>query len=88
MMQFGLVEKLIVGAVGVMILAGLYFAWSEHQQDIGATSERAKEDKEYARFRVRVNKGVVNYDTCDRAGGMWDFRKSACQLSGTVGGGE
>lgn len=80
MLQVGLIEKLVVGAVGILILGGLYLAWSEHQRSIGAADQLAKQEKANAEFRVRANKGAVDFDTCDTAGGLFDFRKGTCQL--------
>ncbi|MBB4342159.1 hypothetical protein [Rhizobium leguminosarum] len=80
MFKLGLVEKLVVGAVGLMIVIGLYVGWSQYQQSKGAADERVKQEKANAEFRVRVNKGVVDYDTCDRAGGLFNFRKATCEL--------
>ncbi|TBY41579.1 hypothetical protein [Rhizobium leguminosarum] len=80
MLQFGLVEKIVVGVVGLLIVAGLYVGWSQYQQSRGAADERAKQEKANAEFRVRANKGAVDYDTCDRADGLYDFRKGTCKL--------
>ncbi|WP_221163354.1 hypothetical protein [Rhizobium lentis] len=77
---FGIVEKILIAGVGLAIIAGLYVGWSQYQQSKGAADERAKQEKANAEFRVRVNQGVVDYDTCDRAGGLYDFRKGACKL--------
>jgi hypothetical protein len=80
MVKLGLVEKLVVGAIGLMIVVGLYVGWSQYQQSKGAAEERAKQEKANAEFRVRANKGAVDYDTCDRADGLYDFRKASCKL--------
>lgn len=80
MLKLGLVEKLVAAAVGLMIVIGLYVGWSQYQQNKGAADERVKQEKANAEFRVRVNQGVVDYDTCDLAGGMFNFRKATCKL--------
>ncbi|TCA48550.1 hypothetical protein E0J16_25820 [Rhizobium pisi] len=73
-------EKIVIAVVGFCILGGIYFGWSQYQQSIGAAEQLAKQEKANAEFRVRANKGAVDYDTCDRADGLYDFRKASCKL--------
>lgn len=69
---------IVVGIVSALV-AG-YAVWRQHQRSQGAAIERAKQEKANAEFRVRVNRGTVDYDTCDAAGGLYDFRTRACKL--------
>ena len=48
--------------------------------DQAAEQERAKQEKANAEFVVRSNKGAVDFDTCNDAGGLFDFRRRSCQL--------
>lgn len=66
-------------ALGVAILGGLWY-FIDRQREIGGTAERLKQVEENARFKVNAKRGVVDYDTCDDAGGLFDFRTSTCKL--------
>lgn len=74
-----------LGLAGAAIIALVMFI--NHQRDIGGAAERAKQEKENAQMLVRARKGAVDYDTCDRAGGLYNFRTSACKLPPDGGGG-
>lgn len=64
---------------GVAIVAALTW-FIQDQRSIGGSAEREKQVKENARFAVKARKGIVDFDTCDTAGGLWDFGKSTCKL--------
>jgi len=66
-------------ALGVAIIGGLWYFIKE-QREIGGEAERLKQVKENAQFKVRANKGIVGYDTCDDADGLYDFRTGSCKL--------
>lgn len=71
----------LYAAAGLAIAAGLI--WFIHdQRSIGGAAEREKQEKANAEFRVRAAKGAVDFDVCDRAGGLFDFRRQTCQLAG------
>ena len=74
----------VILILGILVAAG-WFAY--RLIDEGAERERAKQEKANAEFVVRANKGAVSFDTCDRAGGLYDFRRGSCQLPATVDGG-
>lgn len=69
---------------GAAVIALVMFI--NYQRDIGGDAERMKQEKENAQMLVRARKGAVDYDTCDRAGGLYNFRTSACKLSSDGGG--
>lgn len=75
-MSLKIYAYLILGAV---ILGG-FGIFVYHQRSIGADAERAKQDKANAQFKVRVNQGAVDFDTCERAGGLYQFGKGTCKL--------
>ena len=64
------------------IVAGLaaIFGYIQYERSIGKTIEQQRQERENAKFRVGVSKGIVDYDTCDRAGGLYDFSKGTCEL--------
>lgn len=64
-------------ALGAIIALG-YFIHS--QRELGGEAERLRQEKENAQFQVHVRKGTVDYNTCDRAGGLYDFVKGTCKL--------
>jgi hypothetical protein len=66
----------IGGAMLLLILIGAYLSI----RNSGASDERIKQEKENAQFTVQANKGLVDYDTCDRADGVYDFGKGTCKL--------
>lgn len=66
-------------AAGVAIVAALIW-FIQDQRSIGGSAEREKQVKENAQFAVKARKGIVDFDTCDAADGMWDFGKSTCKL--------
>ncbi len=78
--SLSIVEKAIAAVVVIAVLLGGYYAWAEYQQSKGAADQKAAQEKENAIFRVRSAKGIVDYDTCDAAGGLFDFRKATCKL--------
>ena len=65
--------------LGAAALAALGW-YTFDQRTTGAANERAKQEKANAEFRVRAQKGAVDFDTCDAAGGLYDFRTRACEL--------
>lgn len=67
---------LIAGAAALAAL----FLFIHDQRETGRQQERAKQEKADAEFKVRAQKGGVDYDTCDRAGGLYDFRRGSCKL--------
>lgn len=67
------------GALGLFIL-GVLVATVQHIKSTAAEAERAKQEKANAQFAVEANKGRVNYTTCSRADGLYDFAKGTCQL--------
>lgn len=69
----------LYAAAALIITAGVVFL-IHSQREAGKASERAKQEKANAEFRVRAAKGAVDFDTCDAAGGLFDFRKSTCKL--------
>lgn len=69
----------LIAILGAAALAAL-FLYTMQQREAGKAIERAKQEKANAEFRVRAQKGAVDYDTCDRAGGLYDFRTRACKL--------
>lgn len=69
----------LYAAIGLAVIGGLVW-FVQHQRSIGGEAERAKQERANAEFTVKANKGIVDFDTCDRAGGLFDFRKGACQL--------
>ena len=63
--------------------AGAFFAlvyFIQSQRDIGGSTERVNQEKENAVFEVKARKGDVDYTTCDRANGLYDFTKGTCKL--------
>lgn len=69
----------LYAAAGAVILAALaVFVYD--QRNIGGAAERAKQEKANAEFRVRASEGAVDYDTCDDAGGLYDFTRRTCKL--------
>jgi len=66
-------------ALGVAALAALGL-FIHDQRSIGAAVERTKQEKANAEFRVRAAEGAVDYDTCDDAGGVYNFGKGTCKL--------
>lgn len=73
------VKLALYAAIGVAVLGGL-FAFVQYQRSIGGEAERQKQVKANAEFQVRASKGAVDFDTCDRAGGLFDFRRRTCEL--------
>ena len=69
----------LYGAAGVVILIALGL-FIHDQRSIGAAGERTKQEKANAEFRVRAAEGAVDYDTCDDAGGVYNFGKGTCKL--------
>ena len=73
-------RKPITWLILAVALAGILAYLYNSISDDAAAIERAKQEKANAEFSVRANKGVVSYDTCDRADGVYDFAKGTCQL--------
>ena len=67
---------LVLGSI--LFLAAFYFI--KEQRDIGGEAERIKQERENAQFIVKARKGAVDYNTCDRANGLYDFAKGTCKL--------
>jgi hypothetical protein len=67
---------LVGGAMLLVILIAAYLSI----KNSGAADERIKQEKANAQFTVQANKGLVDYDTCDRADGVYDFGKGTCKL--------
>ncbi len=70
------------GALGLFIFGVIVLTWQTIRNN-AAEAERAKQEKANAQFAVQANKGRVNYTTCSRADGMYDFAKGTCQLPAT-----
>lgn len=66
-------------AAGLAILAGLGL-FIHYQRSVGGDVERAKQVKENAQFKVKADRGIVDYDVCFDAGGLYDFRQGTCKL--------
>lgn len=71
-----LLGPIILGIAALAAVSYFAFKFTEH----GAERERVKQEKANAEFQVRSQKGAVSYDTCDRAGGVYDFGKGSCKL--------
>lgn len=67
----------LIFATAVLISVA-WFAYKVREE--GAERERAKQEKANAEFVIRANKGAVDFDTCDAAGGLYNFRTGACEL--------
>lgn len=76
----GLALKVAIALAALAILGGGYAAWRSHQRSEGGAIERANQEKENAALSVRARKGIVSFDTCDLADGVYDFAKGSCQL--------
>lgn len=67
----------LYAALGAVALAAL--AWFIHdQREIGAAKQAEKQRKTDEDFRKRSHQGGVDYDSCDRSGGLYDFRRGRC----------
>lgn len=62
------------------VLIGGGILYTIEQRSAGAAAEKARQDKADAAFRVQSTKGAVSFDVCDRAGGLYDFRKNRCVI--------
>jgi hypothetical protein len=80
MIKFYIIGMAAFGA----LLIGAYFLHQTAQQ--ARVEEQLKQEKANAEFRVRAAKGAVDFDTCDRADGVYNFGKGTCQLPGTLHG--
>lgn len=80
MLGFNLVEKILIFGLAVALLGGAYLGWQTHQRNLGREAERERQVKENAKFVVNARKGAVDFDTCDMAGGLYDFAKGSCKL--------
>jgi len=69
----------LYAALGAVALAALTW-YTLDQRAAGRDAERQKQEKSNAQFRVRAQKGAVDFDLCDAAGGLYDFRKGSCKL--------
>lgn len=67
-----------LGLTGAAVIALVFFI--QNQRDIGGAVAREKQEKENAKMLIRVRKGAVDYNTCDRAGGLYDFVNGTCKL--------
>lgn len=66
-------------ALGAAVIGGV-ITFTYNQRSIGGEAERLKQERANADFRNNQNKGAVDFDTCDRAGGLYDFRKATCKF--------
>ena len=66
-------------AIGAAVIGGLIW-YTLDQRSIGGSAERERQVKANAKFVVNAKKGAVDYDTCDLAGGLYDFGKGTCKL--------
>ncbi len=68
----------------IMLAAGLVvtvLAYAGTQLiNLGGSSESARQEKANATLSIQAAKGRTDYDTCDRADGLYDFAKGTCQL--------
>lgn len=77
MIKLYIVGGLLLGAL--LIVA--HFVREAGEQ--ARLEERQRQEKANAEFQVRARKGAVDFDLCDRAGGLYDFRAGTCKLSAT-----
>lgn len=63
-----------VFALGCII--GAYQLLKSHFE----TNARLEQDKANAVFAVKAKQGRVDYNTCDLAGGVYQFAKGTCKL--------
>lgn len=81
---FGLPRPLaaiVSWAIIALAISGTAFAGYELIKHWGADELRAKIEKEN---QDAIHKGIEasrNWDECDRAGGLWDFRRQRCSSS-------
>lgn len=64
-----------------ILLTGTYVLYTEREK--GVAAERAKLEKANEEFRKNSNRGAWDFDACDRAGGLFDFKRRTCKLPGT-----
>lgn len=69
----------IVAAVSFFAIVVGLVMFARDQREIGGATAREQQEKENAQFRVRANKGRIDYDTCELAGGMYKFGTGTCQ---------
>lgn len=74
-----MIKPYLYASIGLAAVAGL--VWFVHdQREVGYAKRAAEQEKSDAQFRVRSAQGAVEYDVCDRAGGLYDFRRGSCKL--------
>ena len=69
----------LYAAIAAALIGGVTL-YTIDQRNAGAAAEREKQEKANAEFRVKSARGAVDYDVCDRAGGMFDFSTGRCKL--------
>ena len=65
-------------AMGAAVVGGLAL-FIHDQRAIGGTAERAKQEKANEEFRKRVDQSGNDFASCDRAGGLYNFRTGSCE---------
>lgn len=70
----------IVAAVSAFAIVIGLVMFARDQREIGGAAQREQQEKENAQFRVKAAKGRIDYDTCDLAGGLYQFGTGTCKL--------
>lgn len=74
MIKYYIIGVLAFGA----LLIGSYFLYS--QREAARLEQRLEQERSNAELRKKADQGTVDYDTCDRAGGVFNFRTRTCKL--------
>lgn len=69
----------LYATIAVIVIAAVGY-YTYRQRELGRELEKAQQEKSNAEFRKKTIEGFTDFDTCDRAGGLYNFSKGTCEF--------